>query len=122
MYKRYIDDVEGVWVLDDDTLKDGNTWQSFKDCMNNYGILKWEFTERSREAIFLDLQLNMDEEGRVTTKIHEKSMNLYLYLSPHSVHAPGALKGLIYGMIYRIFVITNNLVNQQETLQQFYLR
>ena len=41
LYKRYIDDVEGVWLLDDDTFKDGNTWQSFKDCMNNYGILKW---------------------------------------------------------------------------------
>ena len=77
LYKRYIDNVEGVWLLDDDTFKDGNTWQSFKDCMNDYGILKWEFTDRSREAIFLDLQLNMDDEGQVTTKIHEKSMNLY---------------------------------------------
>jgi hypothetical protein len=45
LYKRYIDDVEGVWLLDDDTLKDGNTWQSFKDCMNNYGILKWKFMD-----------------------------------------------------------------------------
>ena len=122
LYYRYIDDIEGVWLLDDDLSMDGITWQSFQDCMNDYGKLKWEFTERSREAIFLDLQLNMDKEGEVTTKIHEKAMNLYLYLPPHSAHAPGVLKGLIFGTIHRIFVLTNNLQNRQDTLQRFHIR
>ena len=74
------------------------------------------------KQFFWDLQLNMDEDGKVTTKIHENVMNLYLFLPPHSAHVPGVLKGVIFGTIHHIFVLTNNLQNRQDTLQRFYLR
>ena len=81
-YFRYIDDVFAVWLTDSDPVQDELQWNNFKKMINNYGILKWDISERSRNAVFLDLQLTIDEEGNIDTKIYEKAMNLYLYLPP----------------------------------------
>ena len=34
--------------------------------------------------------------------MYSKPLALYLYLPPHSCHAPGVLTGLVFGMILRI--------------------
>ena len=121
-YKRYIDDVLAVWLTDTDAEQDEIEWQSFQDCMNDWGDLKWTFSERSKKAVFLDLELSMDNEGAVTTQLYEKAMNLYLYLPPHSAHPPGVLKGLIFGTIHRVFSLTSDHKNRMTTLQRLYCR
>ncbi len=114
-YKRYIDDGQGIWnKLSED---DDERWNLFKERVNMFGTnhtffisnphhkpLQWTFSERSNNAIFLDLSLKI-ENGQISSTIYEKPMNLYLYIPPHSCHAPGVVKGLIYGIVYRTKVL-----------------
>ena len=94
-YRRFIDDVYLIWDGPCD-----NDWQSLEHAFNNYGILKWDFPEKgsSRSVNFLDLTLTI-KGNRITTKTYQKPQNPYLYLPPHSAHAPGIMKGVIYGQL-----------------------
>jgi hypothetical protein len=97
-YRRLIDDGLGVWCPDSSVspTDDAARFQSFQNAINNFGKLKWEFSERSTATEFLELDLLLSN-GYVSTRLFEKALNLYLYLPPHSAHPPGVLKGLIFG-------------------------
>jgi hypothetical protein len=99
-YKRYIDDVLGIWHCANENL-DRRMWKSFQEDLDKFGQLRWEVSQRSDTAIFLDLQLTI-KNGRVTYTLYEKPLNLHMYLPPHSVHPPGVLRGLVFGLIYRL--------------------
>ena len=103
-YKRYIDDVFGVWVPPDDCTEEesNDLWNDFKGVINSR-CLEWEFTERQLSAQFLDLTLTIDNTGRIKTRLYEKPMALYLFIPPHSAHPPGVRVGHIYGNVLRIF-------------------
>ena len=95
-YRRFIDDGLGIWINHDETA-----WDSFKLEMNQFGMLRWEFSDLKDSAEFLDVQLKITGTS-ITTRIHEKLLNLYLYLPPHSAHPPGVLKSIIFGRIQQI--------------------
>jgi hypothetical protein len=88
-YKRYIDDVIGIWHCANANL-DRRMWQNFQDDLDKFGQLRWEVSQRSNTAIFLDLQLTI-KNGRVAYTLYEKPLNLHMYLPPHSAHPPGVL-------------------------------
>lgn len=93
-YRRFIDDVFLIWEGPCDA-----DWNHLDHAFNAYGILKWEVHEKtSRSVDFLDLTLNI-KGNRIVTKTYQKPQNPYLYLPPHSAHAPGIMKGVIYGQI-----------------------
>jgi hypothetical protein len=73
-FKRFINDVIGVWIGSDDD------WKLFQTSLN-FGTLKWTFTPLSQTVDFLDLTLTIDPTTRrIQTKTFQKPMNLYLYL------------------------------------------
>ena len=95
LFDRFLDDIIGAWI--------GNhtdEWASFKEDLNDFGILTWEVSELSPSVDFLDLTLSI-EDGRIVSKTYQKPMNLFLYLPPSSSHPPGCIKGTIYGLINR---------------------
>ena len=93
-YKRFIDDVVLIWEGPCDA-----DWHHMDHIYNSYGILKWEFPEdTSRSVDFLDLTLII-KGNRIVTKTYQKPQNPYLYLPPHSAHAPGTMKGVIFGLL-----------------------
>ena len=49
-------------------------------------------------------------------------MNLYLYLPPHSCHAPGTLKGLIFGFAHRAYALCTNEDDRIPFLRKSYYR
>lgn len=119
-YGRYIDDVIGIWLPDNDKSTDNVNWNNFK---NNapFGVLQWEFTSRTTSINFLDVQFTIIL-NKIETSLYEKALNLYLYLPPHSSHSPGMIKGLISGMILRIQRLTSNQNKILPTIKDFYFR
>ena len=98
--RRFIDDGIGVWLHDPDPEIDIANWIKFKTTMNSCG-LKWTFSPRSQSAVFMDMTISI-ENGKIETVLYSKPLALYLYIPPHSCHAPGVLTGLICGMVLRI--------------------
>ena len=101
-YKRYIDDVFGIWIPDPDPVIDAAKWRAFQIRLNAWHGLQWIVSERTTEVVFLDLTLCLTDTTMIST-LFEKPMNLHLYLPARSAHPPGVLYGLIAGSIYRAF-------------------
>ena len=111
LYRRFIDDVLGIWLVDPDPAEDSRQWTSFVDLMQDYYGLEWIFEERSKKVNYMDMTISI-HEGRIVTSLYEKAMNLYLYIPPHSAHPPGVLTGLVSGNILRI----HSLCSEQEDI------
>ncbi|TMW68854.1 hypothetical protein Poli38472_001010 [Pythium oligandrum] len=99
-YKRYIDD--GFFLWDSDPTQPCQLPSLFA-AFSQATTLKFTHTISRTTCDFLDLVVyRMNDELRFRT--HQKPLNLYLYLPPHSAHPPGVLKGMIYGLVqkYRV--------------------
>jgi hypothetical protein len=92
-YKRYIDDIFGIWR---DTPR--NNWEKFKSKLDQFGTLRWNVENPSITTTFLDLDLTINHQ-KIYTKIFQKPLNLYLYIPPHSAHPQSFFKGFIAGEI-----------------------
>lgn len=124
LYGRYIDDGFGCWTpsLDTDVSVDEARWRLFKTAVQGYGRLEWVISDRTRQVNFLDITVMLQEDGQTTTRLYEKALNLYLYLPPHSAHPPGVLKGLVCGMIKRIYQLTSDRRQAMDDVNRFFSR
>ena len=92
--KRYIDDLIGIWVVNDPSI----TWEDFGTSLNSFGRLRWDIDEPSTSVDYLDLTITINDR-RIITRTYRKEMNLYQYLPPHSCHPQSTLKGMIYSLM-----------------------
>ncbi len=93
--------------------------------MNSFGRLKWEFEPLSTSTTFLDLQITLVQKYpnsktihfpsspqlsplTIQFKTHQKELNLYLYIPPHSAHPPGTLRSLIHGLLRKYWIQNTN--------------
>ena len=97
-YRRYIDDCFGIWIHDKDPAFDAIQWNDFKSALP-FKKLQWTVSSRERTTDFLDLTITINDANKIETRLFEKPLNKYLYLPPHSCHAPGVFNGFIKGMI-----------------------
>ena len=118
-YRRYIDDVFAIW--DFNSHESYNAFARFQSDMK-FGTLDWEVDQPSVSVNFLDLHLYIADDNRVHTKLHEKVLNLYLYIPPHSCHPPGVLKGLIFGAFHRVFTLTSQSEERKRVLSNLLRR
>ena len=100
-YRRLIDD---AFIIFDD--KKG----SFADLeanMNDFGPinkrLHWTTEQPSNSIDFLDLTITINEDGTITTRTFQKTMNLYLYRTPDSCQPANILYSFVYGLIHRYY-------------------
>jgi hypothetical protein len=119
-YERYIDDVIGLWIMDDDPATDDQNWTAFQEAML-FGKLTCEFSERTTSVNFLDMTLTLDN-NRVLTRLYEKPLNLYLYIPPHSAHPPGILRGMITGYVTRVHRLTSTNTDCEVAIRAFFHR
>lgn len=115
-YVRFLDDILGIWNDDDPT-----TWESFLRDLNAYPGLTWETSPLSTSCNFMDLTISI-ENNRCTTTLFEKSLNLYLYIPPHSSHPPGVLSGMVMGTLYRIYTLCSAQEDIDERVRTYYKR
>ena len=101
-YRRFIDDIFGIWILDDNPIYNEELWTSFKTHMQQWHGLSWEFSSLSRSCTFMDVTISIND-NKLSTTIYEKPQNLYLYIPPSSAHPKGILRGLITGSILRYY-------------------
>eukprot|EP00978_Attheya_sp_CCMP212_P011860 scaffold29456_cov59-Attheya_sp.AAC.3 len=95
-YKRYIDNIIGLWLVHPDRDTDRDSWSHYKEFMNSYHGLPWIFQEQSNQIDFLDMTISI-KDGQLETTLFEKALNLHLYIPPSSAHPPVILTGLITG-------------------------
>jgi hypothetical protein len=114
-YKRYIDDIIGIWLPPENN--DLTSWNHFKLKLNSWGKLQWKIEEPSKKTIFLDLELQI-QDSSISIKTYQKDMNLYLYIPPLSAHPPSCFKGLITGELRRYW-LQNNPDDFQNILCKF---
>jgi hypothetical protein len=126
-YTRYIDDCFGIWVPDplNSDSDAAEAWLAFTTEFNSLCSLDWIFTDLSHSVEFLDLTITINTSAgstAISTNLFEKAMNLYLYLPSHSAHPPGILKGLVFGMILRIYRLSSDLALATKACNRFFQR
>lgn len=118
-YCRFIDDGQGIWTARGlSTEQDQVEWTQFKSDFNALSSLEWDFTPLSLSINFLDLTIEI-VDGHIRTRLYEKALNLYLYLPPHSAHPPGMIRGLVHGMVTRIFRLSSDSQDAFENCCHF---
>jgi hypothetical protein len=78
-YKKYIDDVIGIWMPS--KRNNAETWTQFKNMLCNWGQLKWTVEEPTSSINFLDLNISIIGSS-IHTSTFQKPLNLYLYIPP----------------------------------------
>ena len=117
-YKRFIDDVIGIWLADPDPAVNERLWGEFQADMNQWHGLEWTCTEPSLRCDFMDLTISITG-NKLTTTLFEKAQNLYLYLPPHSAHSKGVLTGLVFGQVLRVRRLCSFRTDADHKLDQF---
>ena len=120
-YKRFIDDVFGIWLPHPCQHQNQILWHAFKKHMQEYHGLEWDFTPLSTSCNFMDLTISVTH-NHLTTTLFEKQQNLYLYIPPHSSHPTGMIHGLIHGNILCIHRLCTHKLDIQQKTQTFFQR
>ena len=118
IYRRFIDDGFAI------QLRTPGSYERLLSDFNNYGPkdrqLRWTSPGQSKEAVFLDLALKIESDGRIRVTTYEKPMNLHLYIPAHSAHSPSVSKSLIFGMIRRFWLQNTRVEDFIKFAQNFY--
>ena len=121
LYKRYIDDIFGIWHHHGTVEEDKARWTSFQSDIGSYEGLDWIFSKRVQSLDYLDIVISITG-SRLKTTLFEKELNLYLYIPPHSAHPPGVLRGLVLGNCHRIYTLCSEPEDITALLRMFYYR
>jgi hypothetical protein len=117
-YKRFIDDILGIWLCDPDPIKDQENWTAFQAAWQTWHGLEWEFTEQSTSVNFMDLTISVRNTSLHTT-VYAKKENLYLYLPPHSSHPKGCFTGIVLGMVLWVWRLCTDKSDADHKIEEF---
>lgn len=96
---RFIDDIFGIWIPEGESNQHTEQpWVDFCRDLQSFGLLRWDISQLSKCATFLDLNIEI-KHNNISTSTYQKAMNLYLYLPGSSAHPKGTIKGTIYGQM-----------------------
>ncbi len=98
LYRRFLDDIF-AFIAEERV-------EEFKRHMNElHPKLKFEFVTHSSSAVFLDLEIykgsRFEESSKFDLRVHQKSMNLYLYIPWTSFHTDAAKRSFIQTELMR---------------------
>ena len=119
-YRRFIDDVIGIWCPNKNPQLDAVEWYEFKQKMNSFPGLTWEFSERSKMVDFMDMTITINNSNMIETMLFEKRLNLHLYIPPPSAHPPGLLPGIVYSTLFRIFTLCSCETDKIQRTKVFF--
>ena len=120
-YRRFIDDIIGIWLCDENIEHNNDLWAQFKNDLQQWYGLEWEFSPLSISCNYMDLALTVTN-GAIHSTLFEKPQNLYLYLPPHSSHPKGPLQSLILGNVLRIHRLCSSPQEVRKHTRAFFRR
>ncbi len=120
IYKRFIDDIFGIWQPHPDPNIDAQLWEEFIADVRDGG-LDWTFSNRGKQVDFMDLTINIVND-RIETTLFEKDLALYQYIPPSSAHPPGLLSGLVIGQVLRFHKLCTTMSDVHHKMRQLYSR
>jgi hypothetical protein len=107
LYKRFIDDVNGIWTIQNPATN-SEIWEQFKAALNDEAsTLELIMSPPSKVVEFMDMTL-LIQHDRITTTLYEKPSNYHLYIPPHPCHPTGLLRGMVYVMVNRLNTIVSD--------------
>ena len=120
-YSRLIDDTLQFWdtALLPPNIPLYNLTKQIETEMY-FGILPWEVDRPTRTANYLDLSIQIETDGSISTRTFIKPMNLHLYIPPESAHSQGVLKSLIFGNVFRYWLQNSKRSDFIATTRDFY--
>ena len=118
-YRRLIDD---AFIIQQAAP---GRYARLNNALNSFGNqgkrLAWDPTPlATKDVVFLDLKISIQEDGQIRTKTHIKDMNLHLYIPAHSAHPPGLLKSLVHGQLYRFWRQNSDINDFEKVTRDFY--
>ena len=120
-YKHFIDDVFGIWLPHPNPKINSQLWDEFTASMNNYPGLTWEFNKPTNKVDFMDLTISITN-GKISTSLYKKPLDLHLYIPPHSAHPPGLPFGIVHSTLFRIFTLSSDHNNRILRIKVFFKR
>ena len=96
LYKRYIDDIIIITNNINDTIQYFNDFNK-----NDYIKFDSDSIKHGKSGIFLDLEVFIDNNNILQTKIYQKPINKFQYIEPTSYHSKSIIKNFIIQEIYR---------------------
>jgi hypothetical protein len=91
----------------------------FSTTVNAWGLLTWIISPLTTHVNYLDVTFTL-QDSHIDYSLYAKDLNHYLYLPPHSAHAPGILKGMVYRMVFHFFKLIKDVQQQKRHLQSFF--
>ena len=89
--------------------------------MQDYYGKEWILEENLKTVNVMDMII-LIRKDQIVTCHYEKSMNLYLYIPPHSAHPLRVLNGIVSGNIIRIHSLCNEQEDINRLMKDFYAR
>ena len=120
-YRRFIDNVIGIWILDPCPLANAKLWHEFTNDMQQWHGLQWTCESPPPSINCMDLTISIVNEHLETT-LYEKPQNLYQYLAPQSSHPNDIVNGLIFGQVLHIRPLCSNKNAADSCIKTFFQR
>jgi hypothetical protein len=119
LYRRFLDDVLAYVTVD--------VADRFQVRLNSlHHKIIFDFVSHPTQAEFLDLFIykgeQFDREGRFDLRVHQKKMNLYLYLPYHSYHTDAAKRSFIQTELMRYIRNSTHRADYIDLKHIFYQR
>lgn len=97
LYSRYIDDVLIIWNCTNDELEG-----FLKQCARNPFGISFTHVVYEKSLVFLDLELQANDNGVIHSRTHFKPTAGYSYLHARSHHHPRWSKNVPFGQFCRL--------------------
>jgi len=118
-YKRYIDDLFIIWT---GTKEE---WTQLASNINRlHPTINIDFVDPSPDYVnFLDVTVSFcNFTQKIDTRIYQKELNKYLYITPESCHVPHMFSGFVKGELTRYARLSSNVFTYQIMKKLFYER
>ena len=96
-FKRFIDDCFGIWTHGKEEF---DKWVKYLN--DSHPSIKFTVETSASSVAFLDVQVNLDDQGRIWTDLYTKPTDSHNYLHYSSAHPPHCKKALPYSQFLRI--------------------